>query len=337
MSSTTSSEPSHTVDFSVKCVTATPGKYGNVPIDACNSYYNFDPQYVPALAVAVIFGILTIAHIAWAAVYKKWYCWVLIMGALWETLAFTTHALGAHNQQSIAYATAHSLLYLLAPLWINAFAYMTFARLVYFYLPSQALAGGRIHATSLAKYFVIADVLSFIIQAAGGVMASPGADPSTIKTGINIYMAGIGVQEAFVLCFVALMVVFHRAALRLEREGGALGQERRWRALLFALYAVLAMITVRIAYRIAEYGGGMKPSNPIPFHEAYAYALDAAPMMVAILILAVVHPGRTLVGPESEFPRLSWKEKKVIKLERKAVRKEAKRVKREGSGYYEEV
>jgi hypothetical protein len=67
-----STAPSPTVpDLSASCTTAVPGKYGNVPIDACNSYYNFNPQYAPALAVTVLFGVLTTVHIAEAIIFKK--------------------------------------------------------------------------------------------------------------------------------------------------------------------------------------------------------------------------------------------------------------------------
>jgi RTA1 like protein len=164
------------------------------------------------------------------------------MGALWETLAFVTGALGAHNQQNVGFATAHSLLFLLAPLWINAFVYMTFSRLVYYILPEQKVGG--IKASKLAKFFVWFDILSFIVQAAGGVMVSPGADANVIKIGIDVYMAGIGLQEAFILFFMFLMIRFHRRAITLEREGLVINRERRWRSLLFALYAVLLAITV---------------------------------------------------------------------------------------------
>jgi hypothetical protein len=56
---------------SPSCTTAVPGQYGNVPIDACNSNYNYDPAYAPAVATAVIFAIFTTAHIALAFVYRK--------------------------------------------------------------------------------------------------------------------------------------------------------------------------------------------------------------------------------------------------------------------------
>jgi sRNA-binding protein len=52
-------------------------------------------------------------------------------------------------------------------------------------------------------------------------------------------------------------------------------------------------------------------------------------MMVAILILAVIHPGRTLVGAESEFFKVPRKERKALKKEKKAAEKEEKEAKRE--------
>lgn len=251
-STSTSSAPTSTSDASgPSCTTAVPGKYGHVPITACNSYYNFDPSFGAAVAVSVIFGVLTLAHLAEAVVFRKRYAWVLVMGALWETLAFVFGALGAHDQQSSGFATAHQLLFLLAPLWINAFVYMTFSRMVYCFLPD-----GRVwvfRATGMSKWFVWADILSFVVQAVGGIMTSPGgASNDIIQTGLHIYMAGIGCQEFFILCFLGLMIVFHRKALQFDARGYPEAWEtpeerkRSWKGLLYALYTVLAFISVSI-------------------------------------------------------------------------------------------
>ncbi len=80
---------------------------------------------------------------------------------------------------------------------------------------------------------------------------------------------------------------------------------------------------------MAEFAGGVTPSNPIPFHEAYTYALDCFPIMVALLVLAIWHPGRYLVGPESEFHRLSRREKKERKREKKAAQRQEKEAKKD--------
>lgn len=44
------------------------------------------------------------------------FCWVVIMGAAWETTAFSLRAVGAHHQQELQYALWGQLLFLLAPL-----------------------------------------------------------------------------------------------------------------------------------------------------------------------------------------------------------------------------
>lgn len=77
---------------------------------------------------------------------------------------------------------------------------------------------------------------------------------------------------------------------------------------------------MRIFYRLAEYGGGISPSNPIPFHEAYGYALDAFPMMVCLLILAVMHPGRVLLGPNANLPKMTRAQKKAERARDKGMR-----------------
>jgi RTA1 like protein len=247
------------------------------------------------------------------------------MGCIWETIAFVTRALGAHNQQSNAFALISTLFLLLAPLWVNAFCYMTLGRMVHFYLPDKTLCG--IKAPSLAVWFVCFDVFSFIVQVAGGIMLSPGASKTTVKIGIDVYMAGIGFQEAFIIGFFGLVIYFQRQMAEHVRNG-TVENKRGWKLLCFTLYAVLALITMRIIYRLIEYSRGTASNNPLPFHEVYTYVLDAMPMLIAITTLNVLHPGRFLVGPDAQFP--ARKERKAAKKEEKAAKKEAKLAKKEG-------
>jgi hypothetical protein len=45
-------------------------------------------------------------------------------------------------------------------------------------------------------------------------------------------------------------------------------------------------------------------------HEAPFYCLEATPMFLALLLWNVYHPGRILVGPDSEFPKKEKKSKR---------------------------
>ena len=53
------------------CITATPDKYGYVPPEACNSYYNYYPNFSANLAFAALFGLTTAVHIVQAIIFKK--------------------------------------------------------------------------------------------------------------------------------------------------------------------------------------------------------------------------------------------------------------------------
>lgn len=108
------------------CVTAVPGEYGNVPVGACNSNYNYDPNFGAAVLFAVLFSICAVIHIALAFIYKKAFSWVIIMGVLWESGSFITRSLGARDQQNTNLVIADQVLLFLAPLCELQFLFFCF-------------------------------------------------------------------------------------------------------------------------------------------------------------------------------------------------------------------
>lgn len=126
---------------------------------------------------------------------------------------------------------------------INAFAYMVVARLVYFLGRAQKVL--RIPATWLAKGFVSADVVCFLVQAVGGALMAGGQDnPQNADLGKKIYMVGCGIQLAFVLVFVVVVAAFSRD-LSGEIAIGTAKTRNRWiRPLVGVIFLVLVLIVV---------------------------------------------------------------------------------------------
>src|ERR1700753_1331200 len=118
---------------------------------------------------------------------------------------------------------------------------MVAGRMIYFFLPEQEVFG--IRARSLTKYFVWLDVLSFVVQMIGGSMLSPNASPKQLMTGIHVYMGGIGLQQAFMIFFLAIIFRFHQKMAELSRSRQA-SIKPHWRWLTGVLCFVLLMITV---------------------------------------------------------------------------------------------
>jgi len=254
------------------------------------------------------------------------------MGASWETCSFVLRSLGTKNQQNTAYITVSQILLLLAPLWINAFDYMILGRMVYYFLPEKNLF--HVHASKFSLCFVLLDILSFSVQAAGGIILSGTNEPAhLLAVGKDVYMGGIGMQQFFIFMFVALAVVFHRRVLVLEQQGVlAENGKTAWRRLLYTLYVSLLLITIRIIFRLIEFSRGTGTNNPIPYHEAYMYCLDALPMASALYVMSLSHPAHTLVGPDSEFPKLTRAEKKQAKEAKKNEKREKKAAKQRSRG-----
>lgn len=78
---------------------------------------------------------------------------------------------------------------------------MTLGRIIHFFHPRRRCFG--VKASSIAKYFVWADILSFLVQGAGGSLLNPGTDPDVQKVGLKIYMGGCGMQEMFIVCLTS--------------------------------------------------------------------------------------------------------------------------------------
>lgn len=285
------------------------------------------------------------------------------MAAVWELVAFVLRTVGARKQQETSYAVLGTLFFLLAPLCkylrplldgsfgaltdlgINAFVYMTIARLVHFVLPERQV--WRISASWLTKLFVGLDVLSFLVQAGGAVTMSQDGE-HIVRVGQVVYMVGMGVQGLFIIVFSAMTGNFYSRVLHLDRPDRDLTRVKR---LVWSMCAVLVLIMVslnlhqhpphaqeqrltnhqtkvRIIFRLIELGPGVSRDNPILTNENYAFGLDALPMLVALVLLNIMHPGLVLRGQDSEFPRLSKKEKKTLKQERKDAERVLKEEKR---------
>jgi hypothetical protein len=138
---------------------------------------------------------------------------------------------------------------------------------------------------------------AFLVQAAGASMASgDNLTESEIMRGLHIYMIGVGVQEAFIIAFTGLLIRFQ---LRFKRESPHPNETLPLR-LVYTLYTVLGLITIRIIFRLIEYSSGIDSS--IPTHEVFTFVFETLPMFVALLLFNIVHPGRVMPGRENNIP-----------------------------------
>ncbi|KAK5195854.1 hypothetical protein LTR92_004795 [Exophiala xenobiotica] len=287
-----------------------------------NTLWTFCPSIAAACTFTIFFGLLLAAHVIQGIYYRKWYTWVISMGALWQTIAYIFRVISIADPASLGDYAAWFVLILVfyptlnlgpmaailstaltalawhqvAPLWTNAFVYMIVGRMVWNFVPTAKILG--ITAWRFGLCFVLLDVVAFIVQVYGAASAEQESNSvSQTLQGLHIYMVGVGIQQLFILIFVFFATQLHRVLLR--GEGLERHNQKQALRLLYTVYAVLALITLRIIFRLCEYSNGL--DSTVPNHEAYQYCLDSLPMLLAFMLLCIVHPGRIMPGKECEI------------------------------------
>lgn len=322
------------------------------PIDDPKSLWLFCPSYGAAIAFAVLFGLITLAHVVQAVWHRKPFLMVLITGSLWEAGGYVARTFSVIDQKNEPPYTVQLLLIILAPLWLNAFCYMCLGRMIHCFTPPKQDKVFGFRARRIGLMFVLADIGAFIIQLTGAMMLSPDYPASVQQAGLHVYMGGVGVQLFFILIFLCIAIKFQ---LTLRRQSAhptptssshkltnsethygyhelttdtppltttttddGVPRDRSPLPLLYTLYAALLLIVFRNLYRLIEFSAGVESS--ITKNEWYTFVFDSTPMLLAWLLFNFWHPGRFLHGPRADFSH----EKKEIKAAKKA-RKAAKK------------
>ncbi|KAL7917446.1 RTA1 like domain-containing protein [Trichoderma austrokoningii] len=264
-----------------------------------NTMWSFCPSLAPSILFICLFALTLIAHVGQAVYYRKPYSWIIIMSALWQVLTYIFRTLSIQNPASYSSYVAWFVLILVAPLWTNAYVYTVFGRMVWGYTATHKL--WRIKAWQFGLIFIILDIVAFVVQVVGAAQAAgSNTTDQQVLNGLHIYMGGVGLQFAFILIFCVY-------ALQFFFETRQSPSARQAFILFYAQILVLAMIVLRIIFRICEYSQGL--DSKIPDHEAYQYCLDSLPMFIALVVYNVVHPGRIMRGKSGDMPSV-WELRK---------------------------
>lgn len=209
--------------------------------------WHFAPSVAASAVFLALFFVTTVVHIVQAFRYRQSYCWVIVMSGIWQTLTYIFHTASVQVPDGYSLYAAWFVLILMAPLWTNAFVYMLFGRIVWNFTSSKRV--GWLKARHVGVFFVILDLIAFIIQVYGAARATTKNAPQDIMyQGLHIYMGGVSAQLFFILIFVAFASHLFRSTWRSRHEDGNEADARTCLTLLWIQGAVLLLITVRISF-----------------------------------------------------------------------------------------
>jgi hypothetical protein len=120
-----------------------------------------------------------------------------------------------------------------------------------------------IRARWLTKIFVVGDVISFLLQGAGGGIMASGTIEA-MHLGENIIIGGLVVQILFFSCFVVVAGVWHWRIM-CAPTGKSMETEGLWKRSIYSLYAGSVLIWIRCVFRLIEYAQGKSDEPMIMF------------------------------------------------------------------------
>ncbi|KAF4336978.1 parasitic phase-specific psp-1 [Fusarium beomiforme] len=279
-----------------------PTLFANCTVSTCplsTSYYNYR---VNLAANAVFVGLFSLALIWFLAVwiYTRrgfWFMFTIELGVITEIIGYAARIFSWKNQWDQNAFLAQIVCITIGPAFLSAGMYLCLGRIVVIYGEENS----RVPAKWYTRVFIPCDILSLVLQAAGGVLASVALQNNeSLTTGDNIMVAGLSFQVFTLLVFIGLCADFMVCLRRRKRDLGAsavLPQDPalkrvrdswQFRGFTIALGLAIVLVLWRCSYRVAELNQGW--NGPITFKQNLFIGMEPVLITAAVYALAFFHP-----------------------------------------------
>lgn len=265
-------------------------------------YGDMTPDKAVNLAGVILFAIFWGIHTGLGLWFKQW--WFLIaffIGNGLETAGYIGRFKSSDDVYNMDYFLVQIICLTLGPAFLMGGVYYLLAKLVTIYNENLSI----LKPMHYSLLFICCDILSIVIQAAGGGVASTALkNEDSTDTGTHIMVAGIAFQVFTMSVFLIFFFVFMWRMFKAVKRSPDRGESEfnpqfaylrqkfmlRWFPLAITL-AVLA-IYIRCVYRVAELAEGW--DGFLIQHEPYVLALDGLMVLLSVIFLTIIHPGFAL-------------------------------------------
>lgn len=274
--------------------------------------------YAPNLGANVFFTVIfALSSVTFLAQGFRWRGWWGFTAA--TTLGTALEAIGKatlrKRQQFVQQLTYKSGYIARILLWQNPFSnagfdmnvvLLTFAPAffsagIYLLLKQFCLVFGpqfsRLRPQLYSYIFISCDVLSIILQCAGGALSATASDGDNLLTiGENIMIAGLAFQVFTLLIFAILagdvFYSMYKHRYELPAHTSSLRASRKFRFFVGATVFTFLCIFIRCCYRIAELQGGW--GSTIMRNETEFIILESVYVLHLALVLSCARPANVI-------------------------------------------
>ncbi|KAL8673193.1 MAG: hypothetical protein Q9168_002385 [Polycauliona sp. 1 TL-2023] len=277
------------------------------PNDAEIIIYGYVPSKALCGLAIALFALALGAHIFRILRHRTWSFLPLSLACFMEIIGYVLRTLSSvKDPYMIPYFVVQYFFIVVAPVLISASIYVCLSKLMRWAdnVGFKTQLGFLLQPKLLLWVFITADVVTTVIQVVGaaliGVAESNKKSPVTAN---NILLAGLAIQTA---AFILFLYLYFEFVLQISRDAGMRAVHFGFiRPLLLSIGVSSLLVLLRTAFRLAETSQGV--FGYASSHESLFGSLEFAPIITAVWILAIWHPGKYLpktkeLGPESMTP-----------------------------------
>lgn len=219
--------------------------------------YGYYPNLGGNIFFTAFFGVLGVFQVGWGLRYRTWtFMFALCVGAFMEMAGYVGRVLMHYNPWNQSAFKLQIVCLVLAPTFVAAGVYLTLKHIVLALGPEHS----RLKPRLFTWIFISCDVVSLILQAAGGGVAAAAGKTNQylLKVGDDIIICGIAFQVAtMAVCGLLGLDFFFRVA---RRGNGFAGEKaldgtapvispRRMQIIVAAMVFAYFTVWIRCIYR----------------------------------------------------------------------------------------
>ncbi|GMM28135.1 phospholipid-translocating ATPase [Martiniozyma asiatica (nom. inval.)] len=262
-----------------------------------NAFYSGNyPSLGGNAALVAVFAIMLVFQVIFGVFYHQWWfltCWTC--GLFLEILGYVGRIWSHENIDNMNAFVMQLVCLTLAPCFLMAGIYYIIAQLTLVYGRNFSF----LRPMQYSLIFIIADLISIILQAAGGGIASGALQVfESARPGANVMVGGLAFQAFTIGVFQFFWYTFLWKIYKSYQANGDAEfnpkfkhiRERRLHFIFMGAVSVaVVLIFVRSVYRVVELAKGW--SSNLAVDEIYFMILEALMISLASLIMTVFHPG----------------------------------------------
>lgn len=282
--------------------------------------YGLVPNKGANLAALILFAILWVWNTIAGVWTKQWWFGIsFFIGCGLETAGYIARFLSSDDPYELNYFLVQIICLTLAPAFFMGGVYYLLAKFAMIYGSDTS----RLKPMHYSYIFISCDLLSIVLQAIGGGMASTAlTNDEDTGPGTHVMVAGLAVQVAamtlfFLLCFDFSYRIYSRKrtaklsnpdispdqldAELFEPKYSFIRRNQPWYHIFLGAIAICSiLIYIRCIYRLIELAEGWE--GYLILRERYFLVLEALIVVIGTAVLSIVHPGFVFFGRTTSIP-----------------------------------